>query len=150
MPPQVGVGVAAFIFDFDEETVLLLKRAGSHGAGTWAPPGGWVEAGEGLLDAAEREVFEEVGLAVEAVQEFGYTEDHFPEGVHDVCFSIVCKFDTIEGHDPQIKEPDKITEIRWVPVSEVESLDLFLPMQQRIDSGDFQSMYDIFKENPPT
>jgi 8-oxo-dGTP diphosphatase len=148
VPPQVGVGVAAFIFDYSQDTVLLLKRAGSHGAGTWAPPGGWVEAGESLLEAAEREVREEVGMDVEAIQEFGYTEDHFPEGVHDICFSVVCKFDMLGPSGPRIMEPEKITDLGWFGIDgEVDSLDLFLPMRQRVDTGDLKTMYQIFKEN---
>lgn len=149
MPPQVGVGVAAFIFNYEDDTVLLVKRQGSHGAGTWAPPGGWVEAGESLLQAAEREVKEEVGMDVTAIQELGYTEDHFPEGVHDICFSVVCKYDMLGPSGPRIMEPDKITQIDWVNVYEVHKLDLFLPMRQRVDTGDLKSLYEIFKENQP-
>lgn len=151
MPPQVGVGVAAFIFDFTDDTVLLVKRDGSHGEGTWAPPGGWVEKGESLLEAAEREVLEEVGLRVEAIQEFGYTEDHFSEDVHDICFTVVCKW---QGDIARIMEPEKIVELKWAKVNDLLYLDppypqpLFLPLQMRIDSGDFKTMYDIFKENP--
>lgn len=149
MPPSVGVGVAAYIFDYSQDTILLLKRAGSHGAGTWAPPGGWVEPGESLLQAAVREVREEVGMDVEAIQEFGYTEDHFAEGIHDICFTVVCKFDMLGPSGPRIMEPEKITDIGWFNVYEdVHKLNLFLPMRQRIDDGSLHTTYDIFKRTP--
>lgn len=152
MPPRVyvGVGVAAYIFDYSQDTILLLKRAGSHGEGLWAPPGGWVDPGESLLQAAEREVKEEVGMDVEAIQEFGYTEDHFPEGIHDICFTVVCKFDMLGPSGPRIMEPDKATDLGWFDIyNDVPKLDLFLPMRQRVDSDSLFSTYEIFKKHQP-
>ncbi|MFB9995297.1 NUDIX domain-containing protein [Deinococcus oregonensis] len=47
--------------------VLFGRREGtSYGAGLWGLPGGRVERGERLADAAAREIWEEMGLRVEA------------------------------------------------------------------------------------
>jgi ADP-ribose pyrophosphatase YjhB (NUDIX family) len=48
-----------------EGEVLLVRRARSPAAGFWAFPGGRVELGEKLAEAAAREVHEETGLSVE-------------------------------------------------------------------------------------
>jgi ADP-ribose pyrophosphatase YjhB (NUDIX family) len=62
-PPVLGASAVAV----DAGRLLLVRRgpASSH-AGTWALPGGKVEAGERVRDAAVRELAEETGLIVPA------------------------------------------------------------------------------------
>ena len=60
--PLVGVGVVVIL---NGERVLLIQRANEPGRGIWAIPGGAVELGETLEQAALREVREECGLDVE-------------------------------------------------------------------------------------
>lgn len=61
---RVNCGVAVMILDRDFK-MLMGKRKGSHGAGTWAFPGGWVRHGETLDETLRREALEETGLIVE-------------------------------------------------------------------------------------
>ncbi|HEU5357581.1 MAG TPA: NUDIX domain-containing protein, partial [Gemmatimonadales bacterium] len=49
--PQLGVGVLIL----REGKLLLGQRRGSHGAGTWAPPGGHLDSGESVEQCACRE-----------------------------------------------------------------------------------------------
>ncbi len=61
--PVVGVGALVL----DSGRILLVRRAYPPGKGLWSVPGGHVELGEGLLEAAERELLEETGLEGEAL-----------------------------------------------------------------------------------
>ncbi|MBI4732872.1 MAG: NUDIX domain-containing protein [Chloroflexi bacterium] len=65
--PLLMVGAAALIVD-DRNRLLLLKRSDS---GCWGPPGGAVELGEAVEDAARREVREETGLELGGLSLFG-------------------------------------------------------------------------------
>ncbi len=48
-----------------EGRVLLIKRGNQPGYGRWSMPGGYVDRGEVVEEAAAREVWEETGLRVE-------------------------------------------------------------------------------------
>lgn len=47
--------------------IVLIRRAIPPGVGTWAQPGGFLEAEETVIQGAVRETFEETGLEVEPV-----------------------------------------------------------------------------------
>jgi ADP-ribose pyrophosphatase len=60
--PRVAVGAIVF----QDNRVLLVRRGKAPARDLWAIPGGSVEIGETLQQAAEREIREETGLTVRA------------------------------------------------------------------------------------
>jgi len=62
-PDTPLVGVGAIIIE--NNRVLLVKRGHPPLAGEWSIPGGVLEVGETLRQAAKREAWEETGLTVE-------------------------------------------------------------------------------------
>ena len=60
--PLVAVGAVVF----KEDKVLLVLRAKPPAENHWTIPGGSVELGETLQEAAEREIWEETGLTIKA------------------------------------------------------------------------------------
>jgi 8-oxo-dGTP diphosphatase len=61
--PALTVDCVVFGLDEQELKVLLIQRGGAPFAGRWALPGGFVQVGESLEQAARRELQEETGLA---------------------------------------------------------------------------------------
>jgi 8-oxo-dGTP diphosphatase len=120
--PRVGVGVIVI----REGRVLLGKRKGSHGAGTWALPGGHLEFGETVDDCARREAEEETGLQLKNIRPGPYTNDVMAaEGKHYVTVFVQA---VPEAGEPQILEPDKCECWVWFKWSELPQ-NLFLPLQ---------------------
>jgi ADP-ribose pyrophosphatase YjhB (NUDIX family) len=63
-PETPLVGAAAAVFD-GQGRVLLVQRGRPPRVGQWGLPGGMLEVGERLADAAVREVQEECGVLIE-------------------------------------------------------------------------------------
>jgi ADP-ribose pyrophosphatase YjhB (NUDIX family) len=57
--------VAAAILVDDQGKVILLRRGFDPGRGLWTFPGGFVDLGESVQEAARREAAEELGIAIE-------------------------------------------------------------------------------------
>ena len=123
MNNQVRVGVAAVIFR--EGRILLGERSGSHGANTWATPGGHLELGESIEECAQRETLEETGLEVGAVKKLGFTNDIFEkEGKHYVTLYVVA---TSSSGEPHVMEPHQCKQWQWFDLDELPE-PLFLPL----------------------
>ena len=82
--PKIMVDI---VVPSEEGEVLLIRRASDPFEGQWALPGGFVEVGETLEEAAVREAEEETGLKVELVRLVGvYSDpDRDPRGHNVSC-----------------------------------------------------------------
>jgi ADP-ribose pyrophosphatase YjhB (NUDIX family) len=64
----INPAAAAACFSFDDRNnVLLIRRQKDPGKGRLAPPGGFIDVGETAEDGVRREVHEETGLSLGAV-----------------------------------------------------------------------------------
>lgn len=126
--PLVGIGVIVL----RGSRILLGKRKGSHGAGTWALPGGHLEFGEDVEECAVREVMEETGLFIRPISRGPYTSDVFEdEGKHYVTLFVSAWSGAGEA---QLLEPQKCSEWRWFPWSKPPH-PLFPPLVSLYQSG---------------
>jgi 8-oxo-dGTP diphosphatase len=75
-----------------ERGVVLIRRGSEPFKGRWALPGGFVEIGETVEEAADREAAEETGLAVEVARLVGVYSDpeRDPRG-HNVSVAFIAR-----------------------------------------------------------
>ena len=130
---RVGTGIGVIILR--DNKILLGRRTDDRsrgtselkGEGTWTLPGGKLHFHEKFEDAATREIEEETGLKARCLEVISVTNDMIPEK-HFVTVGLICT--DFEG-EPQVMEPEEITEWRWF---EVESLPspIFFPSEKLI------------------
>lgn len=126
--PKVGVGAIIW----KDEKVLLQKRIGAHGEGTWSFPGGHLEFGEEPEACAAREALEEAGVLMGECRTVCFVNDIFEEeGKHYITIYVMTE--QISG-EPRIMEPDKMTEIGWFDWEDLPS-PLFLPLENLRKQG---------------
>lgn len=119
--PRVGIGVIVV----RDGRLLLGLRAGAHGAGTWALPGGHLEFGETPEQCAARELREETGLELLGGTAGPAVNDVFEaERRHYVTWFVVAS--GARG-EPERREPEKCLRWEWFRWSELPEA-LFQPL----------------------
>jgi ADP-ribose pyrophosphatase YjhB (NUDIX family) len=133
-PLRPLIGAGALILR--DGKLLLVKRGAHPGFGKWSVPGGLVELGEKVQDAMVREVKEEVGFDVEAVKltDVADTITLDSNGRVQYHFVVVNFVARIVGGE--LKTATDILEARWVPVGEVDKVDL---------TGSFRAFFEKHK-----
>lgn len=130
--PRVGLGP---IFRRDNQ-ILLLKRKGSHGAGTWGfPGGGHLEWGENFGMCVERESKEEIGVVVANFRVVTAVNNVMENG--DLHYVTVVVEVTKWFGEPEIKEPDKAEALEWFPMDSLPS-PLFEPLENFLREYDYR------------
>ncbi|ETX13040.1 NUDIX hydrolase [Roseivivax halodurans JCM 10272] len=108
------------------EAVLLVRRANRPDAGLWGFPGGKLEAGETVAEAAIRELAEETGLTGTVRASLGTVfVDHVTPGYR--LDAMLC--------DAPRGEPvaaDDAEEAAWMPLADV--IDRAIPMSRDVDT----------------
>lgn len=104
---RVACGVSLIVRN-DQGQVLLGKRKGSHGAGTYSFIGGWMEHGESFLDTAKREAMEEAGIEVHNIIVATCTNTIFyEEDKQSVTVFLIVDPESWSG-TPKAMEPNKL------------------------------------------
>ncbi|XP_048504910.1 nucleoside diphosphate-linked moiety X motif 6 isoform X2 [Athalia rosae] len=92
VPPYAHtlLGVGALVFNENTEEVLVVKEKYSIASQMWKLPGGYVEPGEDIAIAAQREVMEETGIEAEFKQLLLFRHaHHFAFDCSDI-YMVVC------------------------------------------------------------
>jgi len=116
------VGVGALIIE--DGRVLLVKRGHPPLRGEWSIPGGALEVGETLREAAAREVCEETGLTVQVLDLLGIYDRVLRDAegrtlYHYVLIDFLCR--KVRG---EVLAAGDAEEVRWHTPEEAAKLRL--------------------------
>eukprot|EP01128_Nolandella_sp_AFSM9_P007513 TRINITY_DN4139_c0_g1_i1.p1 TRINITY_DN4139_c0_g1~~TRINITY_DN4139_c0_g1_i1.p1 ORF type:complete len:194 (-),score=46.59 TRINITY_DN4139_c0_g1_i1:112-693(-) len=136
-PPPPVVAVSAVIVDSTCENIVLIQRGKEPNKGYWSLPGGRVEPGETLVEAAIREVEEETlltGLACPRKHPFTTAEVLFSKNgepfdrtrhpLSELQFHYVIPEVLLVAGEPRplpVASSDAAA-ARWVPISELDTI----------------------------
>jgi len=126
--PRIRVSVIVV-----EEGRILLVRHEKEGRTYWVLPGGGVDYGETLEQAAVRELKEETNLDV-AVDKLVFVDDFLPEDRHrhvvDVYFTA-----KVVGGELKLGPDSIMREVRYFPIEELAGLTFYPEIADRIIDG---------------
>src|SRR5262249_48131450 len=118
--PLVGVGAIVV----QEGRVLLVRRGQAPLVGEWSLPGGVLECGETLREAASREAREETGLIVEPAEMLGVYERVTRDEASRVRYHYVLIDFLCRARAGELKAGSDAADVRWFAPAELDSLNL--------------------------
>ncbi|WP_342766565.1 NUDIX hydrolase [Candidatus Borrarchaeum sp.] len=121
-PTRPLVGVGAIVLD--GEKVLMVKRGNEPGRGKWSFPGGLVNVGEAVREAAKREVKEETGLSVKIGDLAGVIDVVIKDDNRKVQYHYVIIDFFATRESGEISPRSDAEDVRWVLLKDLFSLDV--------------------------
>jgi 8-oxo-dGTP diphosphatase len=126
--PRIRVSVIII----DDGTILLVRHE-KYGRTYWVLPGGGVDFGESLGDAAVREVKEETNLDI-VVDKLVFVDDILPEDRHrhvvDVYFTA-----KVVGGELRLGADSYLREVKYFSVEDLATLPFYPKIADRIIEG---------------
>ncbi len=131
---KIRLGCIALLFDEKRQRVLLTRRADN---GQWCLPSGGLEPGESVIEACQRETFEETGLHIRIKRLVSvYSSPNrlviYADGTKVQIVGLAFEAEAIGG-EPRLS--NETTGIGYYSRSEMENMDIFPHHVQFIDDA---------------
>jgi ADP-ribose pyrophosphatase YjhB (NUDIX family) len=130
---SIAIAVSAFVLD-DAGRLLMIRRTDND---LYAIPGGQLELGETLSQAAVRELREETGIDIEVTGVIGLysNPDHviaYDDGEVRQEFSICFRAHPLGG---ELRTSNESKEVHWVERERLDELNIHPSIRLRIEHG---------------
>ena len=117
------------------DKVPLVRRGKEPGRGRWGLPGGAVELGETVAQAAEREVDEECGIAIEIIDVIEVIDRIIPDDDGQIRYHYILIDLLAEHRRGEPSASSDASEVRWVSEEELDQLELSPATRRVIRKG---------------
>jgi 8-oxo-dGTP diphosphatase len=129
--------------------VLLVGNDFGDGTLRWGLPGGNLDPGEAFEEAVVREVLEETGLVVRAVQ-LRYITEHIGSSIYWLTFTY--EVEELGGELGVFQDPDKvIRSVRWVPFDELPNLisdpSILEPLAKACEESELPLWHEVWRKD---
>lgn len=132
-PEHPLIGVGAIIIEAGR--VVLVKRAHPPIQGQWSIPGGVLEIGEMIREAAVREAREETGLVVEPGELLGVYDRILRDPLHRVQYHYVLIDFLCRRVGGELQAASDAAEVRWFRHEDLAGLHLAEDTLEVIETG---------------
>lgn len=117
--------------------VLLVRRAHQPSKGRWSVPGGMIELGETIHEAARRELREECGVEVETNEVVDVVDNIVLDESGHIRFHYVVIYLLAQYESGAVRPNSDASEARWVTREELSTLDMH-PLARRVVQEAFE------------
>ncbi|TCD08625.1 NUDIX hydrolase [Pedobacter frigidisoli] len=123
MDQNIKIAVDAIVFGYEKGTLYVLAIQQRFGklADSWVLPGGFILNDEPLINAVERELKEEAGIAVNYLEQLGTFGDNVNR---DDRFRVisVAYFALVNPKNFVLKADTDAKDAKWFPINEIPKL----------------------------
>jgi NAD+ diphosphatase len=140
VPQFPRIDPAVIVLVTDGERVLLGRQA-AWPAGRYSTIAGFVEPGESLEDAVIREVHEETGVRVDAVEYHSSQPWPFPS-------SLMLGFTAHAGDTTIERSDEELEDVRWLTRADIARGEVALPTTHSISFRLIEDWYDAGAKTP--
>jgi 8-oxo-dGTP diphosphatase len=139
---RTTIRIGVVILEGSKVLTTRMHREGSEDV--YVLPGGGVEHGEGVIDAAVREVKEETCLDIEVkkilyIKNLYTTEGHFTELI---VLANVISGELSLGNDPEEKGKNKLKAVEFIDLDDLETLNFHPRQLRKLLKEDYNNNFD--------
>ena len=132
--PSPVIGVGAVIWN-ERDEIVLIRRVQAPRRGEWSIPGGKLEWGEGVKEAALREVREETGLTVQ-IDGLIDVVDSVTRDEAGMAIAHYVLIDFLARHvSGELCAASDAAEARWVPYASFSEYSLWTETRRIIETA---------------